>query len=93
MAANRTVDTESDIRAELQALKDDLLTVKEDVGKVTATAVKQGRAAADAFKGQATEGMNQGLDSARQCVQERPLTSAAVALGVGVGLGLLLTRR
>jgi ElaB/YqjD/DUF883 family membrane-anchored ribosome-binding protein len=93
MAAEKTVDTNTDIHKQLQALKDDLLAVKEDVGKVTSSAVRQGREAAYAAKDQAADGLQQGVDTARQYVQERPLTSALVAMGVGMGLGLLLTRR
>lgn len=93
MTANRTVDTEHDIQAELQALKDDLLAVKQDIGKVTSSAMQQGRTTANAVKDQASEGFNQGMESARQCVQERPITSALIALGVGMGIGLILRRR
>ncbi len=96
MAAEKTTDTNainSDIHKQLQALKDDLLAVKEDMSKVTSTAVRHGRDAANAVKDQASDGIQQGMDTARQCVQERPLTSALVAMSVGLGLGLLLTRR
>lgn len=85
--------SDSDVKSELQELKSDLLAVKEDIGKVTSTAVEQGRDVAGAVKDQAIDQFERGVNSAREYVKERPLTSAFVAIGVGVLAGILLARR
>jgi len=88
-----TADEDADVRAELEALKEDLVAVKEDVGKVTSAAMHQGRAAAQSLKKQAGEEIDQGLEAARSQVQHHPLSSAMIALGAGVCAGILLSRR
>lgn len=84
---------ETDMRNELDKLKSDLVNVKDDLRSLSSSAVSEGRDAARALKDNATAQVNEGVDTARHCVQEHPLTTTAIAAGVGLLAGMLLFRR
>ena len=93
MAKTNDNMTDADVMTELEALKDDLLSVKKDLTRVTAAALDQGKQAASQLRDKAADHATQGMSAARECVEERPITTALVAAGVGLLAGVLLSRK
>lgn len=88
-----TADNRMDHKDEYKNLKDDIRTLKDDISKVSAAMLEQGRDVAATIKDQATDQFDRSVNSARDYVKHRPLTSALVAAGIGLVAGLVLFRR
>ena len=91
MATN--TDTElQELRKELDGLKSDMADIAETIGKIARSSAEHGRerirGAADYSRQQAKEA----LGTVEKEIEERPLTSLAVALGMGFILGKLIDR-
>jgi len=84
---------DTDLKNELDKLKADLGAVKSDLQTLSSSAVAEGRGVARDLKNDATAQVNDGVESARQCVQDHPLATTAIAAGVGMLAGMLLFRR
>ncbi len=91
--SNQATANHNDVRQELNALKDDLMTLRSDLGRTANAAIDGGREACNHLADKAAEEINHGVDAARETVSHRPLTAMAVAAGVGVLLGALICRR
>lgn len=91
MATNAEKELQ-ELRKEFATLKEELANIGKTVSQLTHSAADEGRerlrAAADHSRQQA----RQTWDAFEQEVEERPMTSMAVALGIGFILGRLLDR-
>lgn len=81
-----------ELRKELDGLKSDMGDIAETLGKIARGSAEHGRerikGAADYSRQQAREA----LGTVEKEVEERPLTSLAVALGIGFVLGRFIDR-
>ena len=91
--SNQATANNIDVRKELHALKEDLMTLRGDLGRTASAAIDGGREAYNQFTEKAAEEINHGVDAARETVTHRPLTALAIAAGVGALVGALIARR
>ncbi|NGX15343.1 DUF883 family protein [Wenzhouxiangella sp. XN24] len=84
---------------ELQELKSELASLKSDMADIGETLAKLARSSANEGRERVKEAASHSRDQARQTlgafekeVEERPMTSLAVALGMGFILGKLIDR-
>ena len=83
---------DNELKAELAAMKEDLSRLQEDLRSFAGTLVDQGKEKAVAAGETISDNVEAGLSSARDYVEERPLTMMLVALGVGVLLGRITAK-
>ena len=88
-----TNTTDHDLKDELASLRRDLQAVREDLGRVTSSAIERGRQTASQLREEAGDRVDASMNSARTAVRDNPLAAAAIAAGVGVVVGALLSRR
>ena len=82
-------DNESELRESIDALKKDLGSVREDLRSIASTAMGTGRERAHEVGKEVSERFNSTVEQASEYAKERPLTTAAIAVGVGFLLGKL----
>lgn len=74
------------LRADLEALHDDLRRLKDSLGERGSAEIRHLR---DVVKQKGEEA----VASTRACISERPLACVGAAFGIGVAIGALLLRR
>lgn len=84
---------------ELKELKDEFSALKSELSKIGKTVSQLAKAATNEGHGRIRAAADQSRERARQTwgefekeIEERPMTSIAVALGIGFILGKLLSR-
>lgn len=84
---------------ELKELKDEFSALKSELSKISKTVSHLAKTATDEGHGRIRAAADQSREQARQTwgefekeIEERPMTSIAVALGIGLILGKLLGR-
>ena len=84
---------------DLKELKDEYASLKSDLSKMNETLSKLAHDSADEGRARIRSAAKQSQDQARETwgtieseIEQRPVTSLAVALGVGFVLGKLLSR-
>lgn len=91
--SNQATANGSDLRKELQALKQDFMTLRSDLGRTANAAVDGGREEYNHVTERAAEKIHRSVDAARLAVARRPLTTAALTAGVAALIGMLIVRR
>lgn len=81
-----------ELKDELAGLKSDMAKITETLGKIARTSAEQGRERIKGAANYSREQARQTLGTFEKEVEERPLTSLAVALGMGFILGKLIDR-
>jgi len=87
------VDEKTELRNDIDKLKEDLTHLRSDIGSLTETLVGTGRDSAKAVRDQVQHRVESGIDSAKKCIEERPVTTMAAAFGVGLLLGKLFSSK
>ncbi|MDZ7750357.1 MAG: DUF883 domain-containing protein [Gammaproteobacteria bacterium] len=96
--------TTNEFDKELEQLKTDVATLREDMATLIDTIKQAGlKEGSEAYEGMQTRARQAGADVRRRAteaygavgreVEERPLTSILVAFGTGFVVGMLLDRR
>lgn len=71
------------VQADLDKLKQDLHQLRHDLGSIRDDAIGVGRQRARAVRDRAEEKWEDSVQGVRDYIEERPLTTMAVAFGVG----------
>lgn len=90
-----TTATEKDLkelRAEYASLKSDLADMSETISKLAHDGAAEGRKRLKSAARQSRDQARESWGAFEHEIEERPITSLAVALGVGFVLGKLLSR-
>ncbi|XAL99583.1 hypothetical protein OT109_18635 [Phycisphaeraceae bacterium D3-23] len=93
MATSSKTTTDADLRGDIESLKADIASLKDDLGSALGSAMAEGKASAKAAKEQLGEKIESGQDSLEACITEHPIRSVAIAAGVGLVLGFLYRGR
>lgn len=91
MATNTEKELQ-ELREEFAALKDELAGIGKTVSSIAHSATDEGRDRLRAAADHSRDQVRQTWGAFEQEVEERPMTSIAVALGIGFILGKLLDR-
>ncbi len=83
----------NDLHNEVEALKQDLLRVRNDLKTIGEDLFERGKASAKAAKQAVGQRMDSSLETVQNCVEERPMTCVLTAFGVGLLVGGLLSLR
>ena len=78
-----------ELEAEIEGLKQEIATMKENAASSAVSLLERSRHAARAVKDSIASGVRRGWDGTQTRIQERPMTAVLIALGVGVGVGAL----
>lgn len=81
--------SDNELRSELAAMREDLALLKEDLKGFAGTLVDRSKEQAVAVGESITDNVEAGLETARDYVEERPLTMMVAALGIGLLIGRL----
>jgi ElaB/YqjD/DUF883 family membrane-anchored ribosome-binding protein len=85
-----TARSEKDSPSDMQNLKADLTSVKDDLKEITRSLAERGKERARVLKEKLAHAAEVATDKTRKCVEEHPLASVGVAFGAGVVLGAVL---
>lgn len=88
--ADATEKDVQELKAEIEALKEELSNIGESVGKIARSATDEGRERIRVAANQTRSQARETIGSFEKEIEERPLTSIAMALGIGFVLGKLL---
>lgn len=91
MATNAEKELQ-ELRKEFATLKEELSGIGKTVSKLTHSAADEGRERLSAAADQSRQQVRQTWDAFEHEIEERPMTSIAIALGIGFILGKLLDR-
>lgn len=89
----KTASGDTDLKGDVDALKDDLARLREDLKTFAGDAVEQGKLSAEAAKDAAKEKYENTLDSVESFVQEKPLTAVGIAFAAGVVTSIYFRNR
>jgi ElaB/YqjD/DUF883 family membrane-anchored ribosome-binding protein len=78
--------------ADIQALKDDLARLRDDVSNIANAWVTRGRDRVQSAAGTLQDGLRSSLDNVHGFVRERPVQTIIVAGVIGLIIGRLLRR-
>ena len=81
---------DQELQAELAAVKADLVALRDDLQGIAKTLVSRGKRTAVATGETISDGVESGIDHARKCVEDRPLTMMLAAFAVGLIAGKLM---
>jgi len=87
MASTDTASTE------LQAIKADLATLRDDMSSLSKTLMRDGRKKARAARDAVEKGLADAGESVEEFVEERPYATMAISFSAGALLAILLCRR
>ena len=96
MAKTETTKSEGaepDLESQVDALKGDLHTVKEDISSIAQLLMKQGKARATETRDNVEAKLHEKVAESRAYIEERPLTTTLYAFGIGVMAGFFFSRR
>lgn len=83
---------EKSIEKELEALKADLTSVKNDLRDLVDGLVGRAKSETDDITQSARKNIRLGVTSVEESIEQNPFTTVLVALGVGMILGKVLSR-
>lgn len=83
---------EKSIEKELEALKADLTSVKNDLRDLVDGLVDRAKSETDDITQSARKNIRLGVTSVEESIEQNPFTTVLVALGVGMILGKVLSR-
>lgn len=78
---------------ELQAIKADLAALRDDMGSLSKSLLRDGARKARAARAAAEQKLTDASETVEEFVQERPFTTIAVAFAAGAVVSALLCRR
>ena len=81
-----------ELKAEFATLKEELASIGDTVGRIAHSATDEGRERVCSAASRSREQARETLSAFEKEVEERPMTSIAAALGIGFILGKLLDR-
>ncbi len=82
----------NDLSSDIDALKGDLASLRDDFAGIASTLGTQAKERATAVRDTVQDSVQNSISSAETCVRDRPLTSVLVAFGVGVLVSKLLSK-
>ncbi|NKI34440.1 DUF883 family protein [Wenzhouxiangella sp. XN79A] len=90
--ASATEKELQELKAEFATLKDELASIGETVGRIAHSASDEGRQRVRSAANRSREQARETWGAFEKEVEDRPMTSIAAALGIGFMLGKLLDR-
>lgn len=93
MARTETTDTVEALRADLDALKADVVTLVDTLKKVAKDGGEEGLRSLREIEARARAQAQQSVHAVERQITENPLTSILVAFGAGMMIGKLMDRR
>ncbi|MGI9013701.1 MAG: hypothetical protein ACR2GY_05555 [Phycisphaerales bacterium] len=81
---------DQELKAELTAVKEDLVALRDDLQGIASTLVSRGKRSAVSAGETISDGVESGIGHAREYVEDRPLTMMLAAFAVGLIAGKLM---
>lgn len=85
--------SQSETLDDIDALKADLVKVKDDLASLAGNLMDKGKESAKAVRASVEQKFNSSLESVGEFVEERPVTTVLLAFGAGVVTAMLLRRK
>ncbi|MDX1581898.1 MAG: hypothetical protein R3360_09770, partial [Alphaproteobacteria bacterium] len=83
---------QSDMSQEIEALKNDMASLREDLGKIATTLGEEAKGHSRAAYDDVRRRADAGIDTVERQIDEHPFTSMAAAFGIGLLIGNLFRR-